>query len=749
MNDNKLGRFIKVMTGGNLITDKTLASRLGKVNAAILQAQAEQQRLTDVGLTDATLDQLISDTEDARDLALRETGNADQYDALEQVKADARLAAAQCKTKADAGLVLHNQRDTDLNDIDTDLGALENIWHPFTDAPERALYDARTQALDTRRDLLGNADTVVLLQQQLNLVAALKADIATATNDAQQSALDLVTAQNARTPAVQSLTNATGWATWLDRVATPNPARTEVNRLEAEKTRIDQLPAASRATDYGVLRTDANAVGNGCNAALATIQRLQAEIPKECHAMTTIVSRFVPPDTTGLAGRIATLQSGLAAAVRTAATTAAIAGAVTALENTIAPLRTAVANAEAARTDLAAQQDSVEKCLASADAAIQALRPPVPALAQELVALRQRQTTATGETNATAAKRLFLPLGRDAADLLTRAKTAELKAKAGSVMGREEIDDLVAEFGKTTGNAHDQAMMQAALSARFNMEVVVQPGAKADRLPMLYDLFRKLPAGHMGHDQLGRLEHGTLPSTAGNTHTPVNATVPGSKGVIKFNDLPEDDSVYDFIADDNKRVSATFFKATALHEAGHGVDARFNVMTANKTGAGFGKWGDETATSVAGKYGARLAVTHAGPGKTPLPADLVTFAEALLTTGACTKPANAAAPLGSLFDTWDTIIADPVVALCHAARNTARPWDTGDTFANQAKMPDNRVYFEAYAGIWYSYDFAERAATGVSSYQWRSPVEWFAELYALYHTKGKRPPASVAGFITG
>jgi hypothetical protein len=36
---------------------------------------------------------------------------------------------------------------------------------------------------------------------------------------------------------------------------------------------------------------------------------------------------------------------------------------------------------------------------------------------------------------------------------------------------------------------------------------------------------------------------------------------------------------------------------------------------------------------------------------------------------------------------------------------------------------------------------------GVSNYQWRAPAEWFAELYALHHLKGKAVPACVQADI--
>jgi hypothetical protein len=74
------------------------------------------------------------------------------------------------------------------------------------------------------------------------------------------------------------------------------------------------------------------------------------------------------------------------------------------------------------------------------------------------------------------------------------------------------------------------------------------------------------------------------------------------------------------------------------------------------------------------------------------------------------------------------------VKACMAARIEGENkglWKTGDGF-KAAMDKDGRVYQEAYASKWWSYDSKARTRK-VSDYQFRAPQEWFAEIYAAYY----------------
>jgi hypothetical protein len=60
---------------------------------------------------------------------------------------------------------------------------------------------------------------------------------------------------------------------------------------------------------------------------------------------------------------------------------------------------------------------------------------------------------------------------------------------------------------------------------------------------------------------------------------------------------------------------------------------------------------------------------------------------------------------------------------------------------------DGRSFVESYDQEWWSYEYAARAPTRVNNYQWRSPAEWFAEVYAITWLSKRKPPSGVDAAI--
>jgi len=226
---------------------------------------------------------------------------------------------------------------------------------------------------------------------------------------------------------------------------------------------------------------------------------------------------------------------------------------------------------------------------------------------------------------------------------------------------------------------------------------------------------------------------------------------------------------------DKKEERVNYFNFTALHEFGHHVDDRKKVMKDNGENAGFGKWKQETIESVVDAvytvaFAALTTVTPQTPPQTPpkqttgdtstgqkppeptpppppppTEADLKKLIRSLLETGDAKKPASASdASFGTLYHVWDTIANKDGWKKCLAIRDSeASPWD------KPTEISAGRAFHEGYEGDWYSYDLGERTSLGISNYQFRSPVEWFAEQYAFYRlVPGKTKPSAIAKYLS-
>lgn len=93
-----------------------------------------------------------------------------------------------------------------------------------------------------------------------------------------------------------------------------------------------------------------------------------------------------------------------------------------------------------------------------------------------------------------------------------------------------------------------------------------------------------------------------------------------------------------------------------------------------------------------------------------------------------------------------TVKALPKPADLEKYRASAEPWNRDISGEQINGVP---AAHEAYAGDakWWQYSAQDRSGTFVSTYQWRAPGEWFAELYAITWFKKVEPPAGVASAV--
>jgi hypothetical protein len=151
--------------------------------------------------------------------------------------------------------------------------------------------------------------------------------------------------------------------------------------------------------------------------------------------------------------------------------------------------------------------------------------------------------------------------------------------------------------------------------------------------------------------------------------------------------------------------------------------------------AGCGGWKRETTDSVATVFVTEVTKI-AGLSKTLKAEELKKAVTTAVKDGATDKP------VGIEQDDWDKIepwLKDNALQ----AREAAQPFFSATPIVVGARAYTCSV---DKSQEWYSYPLTERTANGVNLYQWRSPAEWFAEIYAISWL-AKKPPKGVAADI--
>lgn len=333
---------------------------------------------------------------------------------------------------------------------------------------------------------------------------------------------------------------------------------------------------------------------------------------------------------------------------------------------------------------------------------------------------------------------------RDADDILD---TAEIRADMSANVDLENDDKikdllkkknggkLLDDIIKTLDPQTQRKAAKKALELRFdlNLEQYSDTEGKtadtatdvaAPNIMRLYDVMNKLSDEHTKDNPSMALIHRIGDETGTSSFSRATKVVELRVGrPTERNEehigLPSELDVIDDDAKPADNIAPEMFNFTTLHEIGHAVDDKLGYMEKNQTAANHGGWKvhgrdlKAIAEAAAGrfKYDANYIESYlAKPGGKllrPEPANKITQ------------------------EKWDQRRIE-AETWCDSIRSGKSLWNNA-AGTKAAKIGD-RVYQQSYGWEWVSYNYSARTK-GVTGYQFRAPGEWFAELYAAFHTK--------------
>lgn len=166
---------------------------------------------------------------------------------------------------------------------------------------------------------------------------------------------------------------------------------------------------------------------------------------------------------------------------------------------------------------------------------------------------------------------------------------------------------------------------------------------------------------------------------------------------------------------DHAAPEPDYFSWQVWHELAHSIDDKTGFMNANQSAPKYGGW-QVHGNNV--KPIADAAARHFRCDNEPSRR----YIEHLLLGRSPAAPADTDMDEATRLD----------IAAWHEAIKTGNNiWDNGS--ATRKHALGDRMYHEAYANSWVSYELKQRAL-GVTGYQFRAPGEWFSELYAALKT---------------
>ena len=324
-----------------------------------------------------------------------------------------------------------------------------------------------------------------------------------------------------------------------------------------------------------------------------------------------------------------------------------------------------------------------------------------------------------------------------------------LASKITAAGGGTVIDDMLQ---KLPNDAASRQLLTKLAEGRygvgFTLDAGADPAQEMKTMKRLCKMFAKVPNDIRGNTSVSGVQHTDAIGDPGGDHSPDTAMVKmkgrpdekdleqqfGSKltapdpsdptGKKQIPQLPAD---IDPACKPANEKPIDFLDFAALHEVGHGVDDAKGVMRQNMNDEAFGAWKvfGTDVKPIADAVGAHFNF-YATPEEKKYVLDKIASQE--VTEPKPPTPPGDWAARKKNFDDWHAATTAPNF---YRRQSDCDKWKIGD-----------RIYQEAYAREWVSYSAAARKK-GLTGYQFRAPSEFFAELYAGYHTGklGKSHPA--------
>ncbi len=304
----------------------------------------------------------------------------------------------------------------------------------------------------------------------------------------------------------------------------------------------------------------------------------------------------------------------------------------------------------------------------------------------------------------------------------------------GDARTKQEVDDLerhVMELADEVAKEREKKPEELRLIYQTKLGNLFDPTAASSDLDKLYGALSMVPPEHVAHASLSEVEIGDLGDVAPGDYSKLGHRI--RINMAKVTKRPKLEYAYEA---NGRKVTQKLdtFSAVTLHEVGHSIDDRANVM-AHPQDESYGGWNtDETLDTVTDAYFKALEGKFKAGEANPFSNQLKGAIKSALGGQEITKPDDVPKKI------WND--AQDMLKTCRKLAADTKPWRT--------VLPIGERVFHKDNGSWLSYSLKARQTFTVRDYQWRSPVEWFAELYAVSWV-AKTPhtglPARVAEFM--